>query len=176
AGADKVILIGHSMSGTIILEANRLLKGKVIGLIAVDTLENFEYMATPEDRIKYIEPLKKDFVKNSAPFMRNMFTKNADPKLVELVVRNVSRSNPEIAINTMEYYFDTPVIPLLADVDVPLWCLNADLWQSYPEINSRYLKSYHLRVMPGVGHFLMVEAPGEFNRQLEDIIIQINGT
>jgi pimeloyl-ACP methyl ester carboxylesterase len=171
--ADKVILIGHSMSGTIILEANRLLKGKVSGLIAIDTLENFEYLATPEDRIKYIEPLKKDFVKNSAPFMRDMFTKNSDPKLVELVVRNVARSNPEIAINTMEYYFDTPIIPLLSDVNVPLWCLSADLWPSYPEINSKYLKSYHLRVMPGVGHFLMVESPDEFNRQLEDIINQI---
>jgi len=175
-GANKVILIGHSMSGTIILEANRILKNKVIGLVAVDTLENFEYMATPEDKIKYIEPLKKDFVKNSGPFMRDMFNKNADPKLVELVVRNVARSNPEIAINTMEYYFDTPIIPLLADVHVPLWCLSADLWQQYqhPEINSKYLKSYHLRIMPGVGHFLMIESPNEFNKQLEDIINQIS--
>jgi pimeloyl-ACP methyl ester carboxylesterase len=173
--ANKVILIGHSMSGTIILEANRLLKNKVIGLIAIDTLENFEYMATPEDKIKYIEPLKKDFVKNSAPFMRDMFNKNADPKLVELVVRNVARSNPEIAINTMEYYFDTSIIPLLADVNVPLWCLSADLWQQYqhPEINSKYLKSFHLRIMPNVGHFLMIESPDEFNRQLDDIIKQI---
>ena len=175
-GADKVILIGHSMSGTIILEANRLLKDKVVGLIAIDTLEDFERLpATPEDKTKYIEPLKKDFVKNSGPFMRDMFHKNANPKLVEQVVRNVARSNPEIAINTMEYYFDTPIIPLLSDVNVPLWCLSADLWQQYqhPEINSKYLKSYHLRIMPGVGHFLMIEAPYEFNRQLEDIINQI---
>ncbi|HPT39846.1 MAG TPA: alpha/beta hydrolase [Candidatus Omnitrophota bacterium] len=172
---DKAILIGHSMSGTVILEANRLLKGKVAGLVAIDTLENFEYMATPEDKLKYIEPLKKDFVKYSGPFMRDMFNKNADPKLVELVVKNVARSNPEIAINTMEYYFDTPVIPLLADVNVPLWSLSADLWQQYqhPEINSKYLKSYHLRVMRGVGHFLMIEVPDEFNRQLDDIINQI---
>ncbi|MFA5350573.1 MAG: alpha/beta hydrolase [Candidatus Omnitrophota bacterium] len=173
-GAKKVILIGHSMSGTIILEANRLLKDKVIGLIAVDTLENFEYVATPEDRVKYIDPLKEDFVKNSGPFMRDMFNKNADPKLVELVVKNVSRSNPEIAINTMEHYFDTPVIPLLADVHVPLWCLCSDLWTNYPEINSKHLKSYNLRIMPGVGHFLMVESPDEFNRQLDDIINRIN--
>jgi len=172
---NKVILIGHSMSGTVILEANRLIKDKVAGLIAIDTLENFEYMATPEDKVKYIEPLKKDFVKNSAPFMRDMFNKNADPKLIEQVVRNVSRSNPGIAISTIECYFDTPVIPLLSDVNVPLWCLSADLWQQYqhPEINSKYLKSYHLRIIPGVGHFLMLESPDEFNRQLDDIINQI---
>ncbi len=172
--ADKVILIGHSMSGTVILEANRLLKGKVLGLIAVDTLENFErFPVTAEENREYINPMKEDFVKGSGDFMRRMFTKNADPKFVKQVIGNVSRANPAIAISTVEYYFNTPVIPLLADVDVPLWCLNADLWPSYPEINQKYLKSYHLRVIPGTGHFLMVEAPGEFNRQLDDIIDQI---
>jgi len=173
--SNKAILIGHSMSGTIILEANRLIKDKVVGLVAIDTLENFEYIPTQEDRAKYIDPLKKDFAKNSGPFMREMFNKNADPRLIKQVVRNVARSNPAIAISTIEYYFDTPVIPLLADVNVPLWCLSADLWQQYqhPEINSKYLKSFHLKIMPGVGHFLMLEAPDEFNRQLEDIINQI---
>ncbi|MFA5155912.1 MAG: alpha/beta hydrolase [Candidatus Omnitrophota bacterium] len=172
--ADKVILIGHSMSGTVILEANRLLKGKVYGLIAIDTLENFEHtVATPEEKIMYIDPLKKDFVKGVDGFIRGMFTKDADPKLIKQVIANVSRADPKIAISTIECYLSTPVIPLLSDVNVPLWCLNADLWPSYPEINSKYLKSYHLRIMPGVGHFLMVEAPDEFNQQLEDIIGQI---
>ncbi|MFA4989844.1 MAG: alpha/beta hydrolase [Candidatus Omnitrophota bacterium] len=172
--ADKVILIGHSMAGTVMLEANRLLKGKVRGLVGVDTLENFESVATPEEIRKYIDPMKKDFREGSGIFVREMFTANADPQLVKQVVANVSRADPAIAISAIDYYFNTPVIPLLAGVDVPLWCLNADLWPSFPEINSKYLKSYHLRVMPGLGHFLMVEAPDEFNSQLEDIIIQIN--
>jgi len=172
---DKVILIGHSMSGTVILEANRLIKDKMRGLVAIDTLENFERFPVSRETAKeYLDPLKKDFVKNSGSFMAGMFTKNADPKLIKQVIANVSRSNPQIAISTIECYFNTPVIPLLTDVNVPLWCLNADLWPSFPEINSKYLKSYHLRVIPGLGHFLMLESPDEFNRQLEDIISQIN--
>jgi len=174
AGAGKVILIGHSMSGTIILEANRLLKDKVAGLIAIDTLENFEDLpASEENRKTYLDPLKKDFAKNSASFMMGMFNKNADPKLIKEVIRNVSRSDPRIAVSTMECYFDTPIIPLLSDVKAPLWCLNADLWQNYPEINAKYLNNYHLRQMHGVGHFLMVESPDEFNRQLDDIVKRI---
>ena len=171
--ADKVILIGHSMSGVVILEANRLLKAKVCGLIGIDTLESFERMPTPEEREQYIGPMKKDFLKGVKGFVGRMFTANADPKLVKQVVANVSRVNPAIAISTIECYLSTPIIPLLSDVNVPLWCLNADLWPSYPEINSKYLKSYHLRVIPGVGHFLMVEVPDEFNKQLEDTINQI---
>lgn len=172
--ADKVILIGHSMSGTVILEANRILKNKVVGLIAIDTLENFERFPVSADELnEYIGPMKQDFAKGIVPFIRNMFTKNADPSLIKLVTANVSASNPKIAVNVIEQYLTTPVIPLLNDVNVPLWCLNADLWPSYPEINSKYLKSYHLRVMRGVGHFLMWEAPQEFNRELDDIIDRI---
>lgn len=170
---DKVILIGHSMSGTVILEANRLLKGKVVGLIAIDTLENFErFPVSSEELEEYIGPMKADFVKGSRAFVSRMFTKNADPNLIKLVITNVSHANPAIALSAIEQYLTTPVIPLLSDVNVPLWCLNADLWPSFPEINSKYLQSYHLRVIPGLGHFLMVEDPGEFNKQLEDIIGQ----
>jgi len=172
--ADKVILIGHSMSGTVILIANHLLKDKVVGLIAIDTLEDFEHaVATPEDMKQYFDPMKKDFVNGSKSFVLGMFTKNADPRLVKQVMTNVSHADPVIALSTIDCYIKTPVIPLLADVHVPLWCLNADLWPSYPEINRKYLKSYHLRVMPGVGHFLMVESPDEFNRQLDDIVKRI---
>jgi pimeloyl-ACP methyl ester carboxylesterase len=173
AKTGKVILIGHSMSGTVILEANRLLKDKVSGLIAIDTLENFERMASPEEKRQYLDPMKKDFAGNARIFLKGMFTKDADPKLIEQVIANVSRADPAIAVSTIGCYFDTPVIPLLSGVKVPLWCLNADLWPSYPEINRRYLQSYRLRIMPGVGHFLMVESPDEFNRQLDDIISRI---
>lgn len=172
-GAGKVILIGHSMSGVAILEANRNLKGVVVGLIAIDTLENFEGMLTPAQIKEFVAPLKEDFTKGAGSFVEMMFPKNADPKIIAWVRAKWSRAVPEIAINTIENYFNTPVIPLLSGVDVPLWCLNADLWLSYPEINHKYLKSYNLRLMPGLGHFLMLEAPDEFNRQLEDIINQI---
>jgi len=170
----KVILIGHSMSGTGILEANLLLKGKVSGLIAIDTLENFERIATAEERRQYIDPIKKDFIKGAGAFIQEMFPKNADPKIVAWVKSKVTSAVPEIAVNTIECYLNTPVIPLLSGVDVPLWSLNTDLWPSAPEINRKYLQSYNLRLMPGFGHFPMLEAPDEFNRQLEDIINRIN--
>jgi pimeloyl-ACP methyl ester carboxylesterase len=169
----KVILIGHSMSGTGILEANLLLKGKVCGLIAIDTLENFERIATAEEKKQYIDPIKTDFIKGSGAFIQEMFPKNADPRIVAWVKSKVTSAVPEIAINTIECYLNTPVIPLLSGVDVPLWSLNTDLWPSAPEINRKYLKSYNLRLMPGFGHFPMLEAPDEFNKQLDDIITQI---
>jgi pimeloyl-ACP methyl ester carboxylesterase len=169
----KVILIGHSMSGTAIIEAYQNSKRSVIGLIAIDTLEDMEYVATPEEITAMVQPMKDDFVKGSEKFVREMFVKDTDPKLIAEVVAKVSHADPVIAVNTLENYFKSSVIPLAPGIDVPLWCLNADLWPTKPEVNSKYVKSYNLRIMAGAGHFLMLERPDEFNTQLDDIVKQI---
>ena len=53
-GSHSVILIGHSMGGSVIAEAARLMPGRVIGLIGIDTLENIEYPMTREELKKMI--------------------------------------------------------------------------------------------------------------------------
>jgi pimeloyl-ACP methyl ester carboxylesterase len=169
----KVILIGHSMSGTAIIEAYQISGRSVVGLIAVDTLENIEYVPTPEEIAAMLQPIKDDFAKGAEAFVRSMFVKDTDPKLIDEVVAKVTHADPVIAVNTLENYFKSSVLPLAAGINVPLWCLNADLWPTNPEVNSKHVKSFNLRVMPGCGHFLMLEKPDEFNGQLDDIIKQI---
>jgi pimeloyl-ACP methyl ester carboxylesterase len=59
-GGIKVILIGHSMGGSVIAEAARLMPGRVIGLIGIDTLENIEYPMTRE-ALKKMSPIGEKF-------------------------------------------------------------------------------------------------------------------
>lgn len=57
----SVILIGHSMGGSVIAEAARLMPGRVIGLIGIDTLDNIEYPLTREELEMMTGPLKRIF-------------------------------------------------------------------------------------------------------------------
>ncbi|MGB9436494.1 MAG: alpha/beta hydrolase [Desulfobacterales bacterium] len=57
----RIILIGHSMGGSVIAEAARLMPNRVIGLIGIDTLENIEYPMTREELDQMMAPLAKDF-------------------------------------------------------------------------------------------------------------------
>jgi pimeloyl-ACP methyl ester carboxylesterase len=56
---------------------------------------------------------------------------------------------------------------------MPVWCLNADLGPTKREGNRKFVPEFNLRIMPGVGHFLMLEKPEEFNKQLDQIIQEI---
>ena len=60
-GSAGVILIGHSMGGSVIAEAARLMPDRVVGLIGIDTLENVEYRLTREEFERCSHPLKRIF-------------------------------------------------------------------------------------------------------------------
>ena len=76
-GSPRVILIGHSMGGSVIAEAARLMPNRVIGLIGIDTLDNIEYPLTSEELKKMTAPLEKDFQAGSRQFIgRDDFAPN----------------------------------------------------------------------------------------------------
>jgi pimeloyl-ACP methyl ester carboxylesterase len=59
-------------------------------------------------------------------------------------------------------------------IKVPVRCINSDMWPTDVEGNRRHLKSFEVYEMKGVGHFLMMEKPGEFNRLLEKAIVSLD--
>jgi Predicted hydrolases or acyltransferases (alpha/beta hydrolase superfamily) len=67
-GSRSVILIGHSMGGSVIAEAARLMPDRLLGLIGVDTLENIEYPLTQEALGNMIAPIENDFQTGSRQF------------------------------------------------------------------------------------------------------------
>jgi pimeloyl-ACP methyl ester carboxylesterase len=73
---------------------------------------------------------------------------------------------PEIGIALMRDFGNYEPAPALEAVEVPVRCLNADMWSTNVEANRRYQPDFHAVVMSDVGHFLMMEKPEEFNALL----------
>jgi pimeloyl-ACP methyl ester carboxylesterase len=80
-GSNRVILVGHSMGGSVIAEAARLMSDRVIGLIGVDTLGNIEYPMTREELTKMLAPLEKDFLKGTKEFVERLILPSMNPQL-----------------------------------------------------------------------------------------------
>jgi len=177
--AKRVILIGHSFGGEIVAYTARLEQKKVIGIIGVDTLHNLDETFSKEEACKLIglDGFKKDFKPATREFVKQMMVKDVNQALLNWIIYDMSSAPPEAAISSLEEYVgaiaDKKTINVFREVKVPVICINADLWPTNTEANRRYMMSFDVKIMKGVGHFLMLERPEVFNRLLDSSIKEI---
>ena len=176
-GSRRVILIGHSMGGSVIAEAARLMPNRVKGLIGVDTLENIEYQITREELKKMIAPLEKDFRAGSRQFVEEMISPQTDPQLREWILSDMSAAPPAVALsamnNMMSQYITGEAAKIFDEIRIPVITVNGDMWPIDYEANRRHMLSFDAIVLKGADHFLMLNRPEQFNRALEKAISKI---
>jgi pimeloyl-ACP methyl ester carboxylesterase len=176
-GSHSVILIGHSMGGSVIAEAARLMPDRVIGLIGIDTLENVEYALTSKELEKMVAPLEENFRDGCGHFVDEMIAPDADRQLREWILSDMSAAPPSVAISAMnemmDQYMTGEAAKIFEQIRIPVVTVNGDLWPINYEANRRHMFSYDAMVLKGADHFLMMDRPEDFNRALEKAIYMI---
>jgi len=179
AGSHSVILIGHSMGGSVIAEAARLMPDRVIGLIGIDTLENIEYPMTREELKKMIAPLEENFRDGSRQFVSEMIAPNTDPQLREWILADMSAAPPSVAISAMNemmtQYITGEAAKVFKQIRIPVITVNGDLWPINYEANRRHMFSFNAIVLKEADHFLMMDRPIDFNKALGKAILMLTG-
>jgi pimeloyl-ACP methyl ester carboxylesterase len=172
-GLDRVILVGHSMGGDVIAEAARRLPGRVVGMIWVDVYSQLGRPRTPAQLESVVGPLRADFVPATRAFVRGMFPPDSDPDLVEHVAVDMSAAPPDVAVEALEHAlsFDRVMPGLLEELDLPLIAINPD--RPSNDVESLERHGAEVLLLPGVGHFLMMEDPERFNPLLREAIDRI---
>lgn len=170
----KVILIGHSMGGAVIIEAAALMPDIVIGVIGVDTLHSFDNFYLPPQIEKFVQPFRDNFKERTREFVKTMFLDTADPDLVEWVAQDMASANQHMGISALENYLSGAFVKKLSQIDIPVRALNAELWPTKTEENKKRIPSFETTLMSDVGHFLMLEDPQRCNILLEAIVKNIS--
>jgi pimeloyl-ACP methyl ester carboxylesterase len=175
-GAEKVVLIGHSMGALVIAEAARLMPEKVMGLVAVDDLQNVEYPLGEEQFKEMTAPFKEDFKQGVRGFVAGMLRSDNSP-VNEWVISDMSLADPKVALSAMNGslggYLTGDVAKLFDGLDVPVVAVNSDLWPTDVEANRRHIRDFELIELAGLDHFLMLKAPERFNPALEQAVHRI---
>jgi pimeloyl-ACP methyl ester carboxylesterase len=168
---DHVILIGHSMGGDVIAEAARqLTPGRVVGMIWVDTYKQLGQGRSPEQVRARIARFGSNFRDSTRAFVHQVFLPTSNQSLVEWVANDMSSAPPEIALGTMYHSFSySRVMPHTLEVlQLPVIAINPDNAPTDTASLRRY--GVETMIIPGVGHFVMMEEPPRFNRILETAI------
>ena len=169
-----VILIGHSMGGPVNIAAAHHLRGRVIGLIGVDTYHDIDAEYNAYDTNGFVAALKAGFAEVTGNSVRGMFVAGSDPELVEQVVADISSAPPAVGAGAMRGLMSFDRIKALKGLDVPIRCINSDRRSTDVPAVRKHAASFELKIMKGVGHFPMLEAPEEFNKLLAETVEELD--
>jgi pimeloyl-ACP methyl ester carboxylesterase len=169
-GLKKVVLVGHSMSGAITLQAAIDMPDKVVGLVPVDTLHDADRKMKDEQHKKFFDAFKKDFKGTTDRLVRSLFPKDADKGLVDAMVAEELKIGAEIGIPTLESAFSFDEAEALKKIKVPIRSIQADLYPTNLDANHKYAPQFEARIIKGVGHWPMYEKPMEFAHAMVETI------
>lgn len=173
---DRVILVGHSMGGPVALEAARLMPGRVIGVVAVDALQDAEFEYDPDQKAGFLAAWQEDFAGTCTSLVTSMFPETADPALVDRVKTSMCEGPAESSVAQLQQFLDYDMRAALEAVDVPVRCINASQHPTDIDGNRAYHEDFDAVVVDGPGHFLMMETPEQFNAHLGLIVAGMSET
>jgi pimeloyl-ACP methyl ester carboxylesterase len=170
---ERVILVGHSMGGDVIADAAIQLPGRVAGLILVDVYKKLGSGRSMEWIDAFVADVTVDFSPKVQKLVRSMFLPASDPSLVDFVAKDMSSAPPAVALSAMRSSFthSRQITHDFEQLKLPVIAINPD--NEPTDVESMRIHGVEPVIMPGVGHFLMMEDPKRFNEFLESAIKKI---
>lgn len=172
AGVEKAILAGHSMGTPVVRQYYRLFPDKVQGLVFVDGTLRFFFKDQAEADM-FVGAFKEETFKESAPkFFESMFRPDTPAAARKQIEGLVAAVDPRVAISSMRGMVDAKVWKE-DPVKVPAQALMAKspFWtDEYKMFVKKLVPELDYREFDGVGHFLFLEKPKEFNAALSDFL------
>lgn len=167
---ERVILAGHSMGGPVSLEAARLMPGRVIGVVGIDTLQNAEFDFPKEMMGRMVAAFEGDFEGTIRGWIPGMLPPGTDPAIGEGIVKRAMGCDKKSVIAVFSDFANLDMKAMYSDAKVPIRCVNAapSTPNSMPtaiETNRKYC-DFDAAIMEGVGHYPMLEKPAAFDEKL----------
>jgi len=168
---DRIVLVGHSMSGGVIVEAARHLGSAVIGVVGVDSLWDVDQERSPEQVAAFMAPFRVDYPKAARAFVRGMFTPTSDSTLAEAIMSAVAAVPGAIGIEALEASVGNgrSLREGLDEISVPVALINSPHWRA-TNVEAAQRRGIDVKLVPGVGHFVMLEDPLAFNQLLDEAV------
>lgn len=173
----NVILVGHSMSGAIAVEAALENPARIVGLVGVDNFKNFGAIETPAEKIEtanFYKAIKEHYRETVNSYASQaLFSPSTNVTVRQRVLTDITRADSVIAIDCLKKNDAYPVYEKLISYKKPLYLINSS---ATPTDTSAFKKKnvpcYLFDIGP-TGHYPMIERPDAFDVLLEQAIAKI---
>jgi len=173
---EQVVLVGHSMGGGVIVEAARHLGSRVIGLIGVDTFFDIDKERSPKEVEAFMVPFRADFARAARSFVRPMFTSTFDANHAEAILSDIVAVPVAVGIESLESSMNNGrnLRAGLDEIRAPIALINSPHWQT-TNLEAAQRRGIDVTVLPGAGHFVMLDDPDALSQLLDDAVQKFLG-
>lgn len=109
--------------------------------------------------------------------LRAAFKREIDPIIIDRII-HCYESSPKIgwepSIRDLGRWLNQDLIPALEEIKLPITCINSDNQVTHVDIGRKYTPLFDAVVIENTGHAVMLDAPDEFNRALEEVIMEFS--
>lgn len=173
----NVILIGHSMSGDIVLKTDAEYPENIVGLIGVDNLQE---PGRPMDSVQLAQAdsFFKDMltsydatVKKYMP--RFLFQPSTPDTVAKRVMNDILATDHKISVEVSraQAKISETEQDMMRRIHHPLCLVNSDVFPTVLDSLNKYCAhGSKVYLIPGSGHYPMIEQPEAFNRELQNAI------
>jgi len=170
-----VILVGHSMGGPVSLRAAALSKPRVKGIVAVDTLHDAEFEFSGPQVEGFLEAFDADFSGTCTPFVAQMVPEaGADEIRAKIQKTSCDEARKPVGAALM-HSFAMIDEKWMQAAGVPIRAINAADGQPTKIETNRKYADFDAVTIKGVGHYLHMTRPAEFNPLLLQTIAKLTG-
>jgi len=165
AGVEKAVLAGHSMGTPVTRQYYRLYPKKTAGLIVVDGALRAPKFK-PGEFDKFVARFTGPDWKETLGQMVDGMTKDSPAEARQAIKSGMGSAPQHVTVSAMKEMFNPAIWKDDEKIEVPLQVIVAK-GPNWPPDYEQFIRKiapqvdYH--VMDGVGHFLMMEKPNEFN-------------
>jgi pimeloyl-ACP methyl ester carboxylesterase len=153
----RPVLVGNSLGGPVALEAARLLRGQVLGVVGVDTFQDVTVKLDPAQSHARAEGFRKDFPGTCRAMVGSLFHPGTHRELHEWAELRMCAMPPEVVADIMEGFAGYDVAAAFRNAGVPIRAINGDLWPTDIERNRTVAPDFDAVIMTGAGHYPMLE-------------------
>ncbi len=169
-GLKRMVLVGNSLGGPVALEAAALLKGRVIGVIGVDTLQDATQIVPEATARGWADAWRKDPRGTCGKMVEALFHPGTQAELRAWAEQRMCTAPGEMVAQMQEGFGGFDMARVFRDAGVPIRAINGDLFPTRVEANRSVTPDFDAAIMKGSGHYPMLERPTEFDRLLVEYV------
>ncbi|MBC7904484.1 MAG: alpha/beta hydrolase [Gemmatimonadaceae bacterium] len=173
----NVVLIGHSMSGAIIVETAIAHPEQIIAVVGIDNFQFVGYNWTAKDSAdfktiyKELETNYRVSVKEMAE--KNLFSPSTDSAIKNRVIKDFVTADSALAVKALRACDTYPLDQRLTSLNKTLYLVNSNFRQTDTTGLIKLKIPFSLHEVGPTGHYPMIENAALFNAQLQEVLKEI---